>query len=229
MMKSDGTGHRIHTVFLDAGGTLVQSPDFFGFMAVRLSEPGRECPRDFLYHEFMRRFGDREAPFRTIKELLTQTFKAASFQFGLADRSGEAPALYRQLFVEAAQLYPGVREVLAGLSDRGVRLIMISDADADILYEELDRFNIRSFFEAFVISGEVEAYKPDESMVAAAVAHCREPFHGILLVGDSAVDYETARKMGVTPVAVHNPAGLEQGAAFSLDSLTDLLDFPGIR
>ncbi len=213
----------IHTVLFDAGGTLVDSPSFFDFLADQVDGSSRDRLAAFLKQRFFELFQHPEAEFRPIRELLRSAFADAATALGIPDHSGRAHELYRSLFVEHAGLFPDVLPVLDYLDARGVRLIMISDADADVLYAELDKFGIRNRFEAFIISSEVRAYKPGDPIVAAAEKYCRGPRERILLVGDDEVDILTAKRLGVKAAAVHQPRGAEFGADFVLERLSDLI------
>jgi len=216
--------HSFHTVFFDAGGTLIQSPSFFDFMAEQLGgmDPAQLAP--LLKQRFTELYRGPGAEFRLISDVLVDTFASVAEDLNLPDQSSRAPELYRALFLEHAGLFDDVFPVLDYLRERRIRLILISDADADLLYEELKKFGIYDRFEAFVVSSEVRAYKPTGPIVAAARAYCREPLDRILLVGDDLVDVLTAKRLGVMSVAVHRPDAHEYGADYTFQRLGQLIE-----
>jgi putative hydrolase of the HAD superfamily len=226
-MTPESDHPRFHTVFLDVGGTIVDSPHFFEFVARRLFADGEAGIISDLRDNFVAAVRDHSAPFRSIRKLLELSVRAVCSKRGLPDVSASAGTLYRECFTSQARLYDDVIPTLNYFRERGVRMIVISDADADVLFEELELFGIRDYFDDFVISSEVKGYKPSRPMVEAGRARCREPLAGNLLVGDDIVDIETARRMGIPAATVRNTRGHELGAdhAFTtLDQIRDLFD-----
>jgi putative hydrolase of the HAD superfamily len=226
-MTPESDHPHIHTVFLDVGGTILNSPDFFGFVARRLFPGGAADIESDLRGHFIAAVRDQSAPFRSVRELLELSVMAVCKEHGLPDVSAQAGAFYRECFTSQARLYDDVIPTLNFLRERGVRIIVISDADADVLFEELELFGIRDYFDDFVISSEVKGYKPSGPMVEAGRARCRDPLSGNLLVGDDKVDIETARGMGIPVATVRNSRGYELGADYAfttLDQIRDLFD-----
>lgn len=215
---------KIHTVFFDAGGTLVQSPGFFDYIAERVAGERAFEIEPALKDQFTAMLRDESLPFVPIKAILASVVKTVCREFGLPDQGDRVATYYRELFTMKASLYDDVIPCLDRLKALGKTLHMISDADADVLIEELNRFGVRKYFTKLVISSEVQGYKPSEPMVTAASALCREPRSRIILIGDDAVDIRTAKRIGIKAVTVRCPDGLALGADFALNSLAELFD-----
>lgn len=185
--------------------------------------PGRvEEVGTVMRERFMRILRDEKAPFATVKALLACTMRQISEEMGLPDYSDRAGEIYRELFTEYGSLYDDAAGCLERLAGMGKTLYLISDADKDVLCEELELFGIRHYFSGFVISSEVEGYKPSKPMVDGALKLCREPKEGIVLVGDDRVDIMTAQRMGVAAITVRCPRGREWGAEHALGTLDEL-------
>lgn len=93
--------------------------------------------------------------------------------------------------------YPGIRELLARLRAAGVRLAVVSNK-GDFAVQELVARQFPGAFDA--ILGENEAAgirkKPAPDMVEAALARMGADRDGMVYIGDSEVDVQTAASVG---------------------------------
>lgn len=93
--------------------------------------------------------------------------------------------------------YPGIRELLARLRAAGVRLAVVSNK-GDFAVQELVARQFPGAFDA--ILGENEAAgirkKPAPDMVEAALARMGADRDGVVYIGDSEVDVQTAASVG---------------------------------
>ena len=93
--------------------------------------------------------------------------------------------------------YPGIRELLARLRAAGVRLAVVSNK-GDFAVQELVARQFPGAFDA--ILGENEAAgirkKPAPDMVEAALARMGADRDGMVYIGDSEVDVQTAANVG---------------------------------
>lgn len=69
----------------------------------------------------------------------------------------------------ATRLFPGAAESLAELRRRGVPLALVTNGDAGLQRDKIERFGLARFFQAIVIEGEFGAGKPDESVYRHAL------------------------------------------------------------
>lgn len=98
--------------------------------------------------------------------------------------------------------YPGIPDLLESLRDKGVHIAVATNK-----YQKAADKIIRHFFPdiPFVaIMGQIDdrPVKPDPSIVFAILNRCPTPKAKVLMVGDSAVDMETARRACVESVGV---------------------------
>ena len=93
-------------------------------------------------------------------------------------------------------LYPGVREGLAALRARGVRLACVTNKPARFTHPLLARFDLAQNFDAVVSGDTVERRKPDPEPVLAACRLLGVAIADAVMIGDSANDALAARAAG---------------------------------
>ena len=210
----------IHTVLFDAGGTIVTGKTALETIADVLDPECNTEVFDLLRKKFLSMYLDDN--FYTIKDMLTLCAKEAARQLGLEDISDDVPTLYRMTYLEHGILYDDTVPTLTRLKETGVRMILVSDADADVLTEQLSSYGVMSFFDATVISSDVGAYKPSDRTVSEIRKHCREPFENVLFVGDTVVDVRTAKKLGAQSVLINRDGSFTVPADFQITHLSDI-------
>jgi phosphoglycolate phosphatase len=94
-------------------------------------------------------------------------------------------------------LYPGVRETLTALRERGCRMAVVTNKESRHTDRLIEALELRSFFERVVSGDTFPTRKPDPVGVLACLEAWRiDPQQG-LFVGDSAIDAQTARRAGL--------------------------------
>lgn len=154
---------------------------------------------------------------------------------------GEARELVAEAFLTAGRdaelaLSPGIRECLATLAGRGVRIGIVCDVGftgGEMLRGFLEREGVLGHFSGWAFSDEVGHYKPAAEIFEAALAALDAEAAVALHVGDlRRTDVAGAAAMGMRTVryrALYDDAGTEGGpeADFVLDDhgeLPPLLD-----
>jgi HAD superfamily hydrolase (TIGR01509 family) len=104
--------------------------------------------------------------------------------------------LYERRLTNHTQLYPGVAETLEGLGRRGVAMGVLTNKPQRPTVRLIDHFGLtRSFVE--VIGGDtVHGRKPDPTGLRVLMRKAGADAGATLMVGDSWVDIETARRAG---------------------------------
>lgn len=120
----------------------------------------------------------------------------------LNDLLKDFKVFYDEHCMDMTQPYPGIPELLADLTARGIRLAVASNK----YKSAVDRI-IRHYFPDIqfeVLRGEVPdcPKKPDPSVVFAILGESPTPKHDVMMVGDSAVDIETARRACIDSIGV---------------------------
>jgi HAD superfamily hydrolase (TIGR01509 family) len=121
--------------------------------------------------------------------------------------------------------FPGARELVAELKDRGHAVTLASSAEADECEHYLDLIGIRELVDGWTTSADVRATKPEPDIVRAAL---EEAGGGpAVLVGDATWDCESAERAGVETIGLLTGGFSEQelrdvGAAIVFESLEEL-------
>ena len=125
------------------------------------------------------------------------------------------------------QPFGGVRELLSGLRERGLTVVLASSGKPEHVDAYLDLFDGRDLAHAWTSAEDVDHTKPEPDLLGAAV----EKVHGErpLVVGDSVWDFEAARRVGWPGVAVRTGGFSEgelreAGAAEVFGSVPELAD-----
>ena len=108
---------------------------------------------------------------------------------------------YRKHPTDHTKLYPGMKELLISLKERGFIIGVISNKADEIVQEIIGTLSPVGFD---YIQGAVRSMplKPDPASLLAAIEHFSLSPDDVIYVGDSAVDAETADRAGVTSIIV---------------------------
>ncbi len=100
---------------------------------------------------------------------------------------------YLSIYKEMTPIKPGMEDVLAYLTDSGVKLSVATNKHAPYARELIEHLGISHFFEAIIGVGDVDNPKPAPDMVDAALKHMGTKKDDTVFIGDSQVDIETAK------------------------------------
>ncbi len=159
---------------------------------------------------------------RFIGPPIQQTFAKV---YGLTDEEGKQMAdIFREYYMQdgyilEADEYPGMRETLAALKDRGCRLALATFKREDMAEKMCRHFGYDAYID--VIHGsdhEGKRTKPDIIKLCLSDCGCRDTGRAVM-IGDSAFDAEGAAKTGVPFI------GVTYGFGFSTHE--DILKYPG--
>ena len=99
---------------------------------------------------------------------------------------------YAQSPTRLSYVYPGVRELLNELRERGVLMAVCTNKVESIAADILERLELRSYFGAIIGSGNDRPMKPHPSPILEAVARVGGRMERALLVGDTGADHGAA-------------------------------------
>ena len=126
---------------------------------------------------------------------------------GLADPQfediGAAGRRPRREIEARAGAFPGVRDTIAYLSERGLRLGVLSDSEqtAERLTERLGTFGMEGLFQAVVSSRDLCRTKPDPACYLAALDALELTARETAFVGHDTDEIAGARAMGMPTIA----------------------------
>jgi HAD superfamily hydrolase (TIGR01549 family) len=96
--------------------------------------------------------------------------------------------------------------VLEFLKSKNTRLLICSDADAEVLNHELTKFKITDYFEHVFISNNLKAYKPNDKVISTLNNFLTGNREEALFVGDSRQDIITGQKLGIKTAYINRLA-----------------------
>jgi phosphoglycolate phosphatase len=133
-------------------------------------------------------------------------------------------SIYRRRLLEHTRPYPGVVEALDALK-RGASLAVLTNKPIFESLAILEGLNLRGYFRVVYGGDSFARKKPDPIGVLHLLGETGSPREETLLVGDSAVDVETARRASVRSCLVTYGPGGDGGASPDLrvDDLRELL------
>jgi HAD superfamily hydrolase (TIGR01509 family) len=125
--------------------------------------------------------------------------------------------------------FPGTRELLRSLADRGIVVVLATSAPQEELDILLEVIGADDALHATTNAGDVDTAKPEPDIVQVALQRAGVSASDAVFVGDSVWDMTAAIRAGVTPYGVLS-GGIssellrDAGAALVFDGPQDLLD-----
>lgn len=206
--------------FFDAGGTLVGADNIFEYIVCEFNNPN--INQDILVEEFIREKLSSGKNFLDVKTILKNISERISERYGEKKIGDKVAQIYTHVYTETVYLYPSVLETLQLLQNNDVRLVLVSDADSDVLSPQFTKLGLDGFFEERIISSDVRAYKPSKEIVNYIKKNYDLNKNESIFVGDSIDDVETAKKLGVKSVFIGEK---ECNADFQMKSFLDFCEF----
>jgi phosphoglycolate phosphatase len=126
------------------------------------------------------------------------------------------------------RVFPGTIEGLRELSERGLKLGVVTNALQHLAETVLTRFGLAAYLQLIVGGDRVTQHKPHPEPLWRACDHFNVDPQEALMVGDSVNDVAAARAAGCAIVCV--PHGYDQGqpvSALGCDVLDSLSALPG--
>ncbi len=109
---------------------------------------------------------------------------------------------YDEHCCDATAPYPGITDLLADLTARGINLAVTSNKYEQAVTKIIANYFPEANFRAVLGNIDGVPRKPDPSIVFKALSMCPTPKAEVLYVGDSGVDMETARRACVESCGV---------------------------
>ena len=137
-------------------------------------------------------------------------------------------AIYDTKLLDHTRAYEGMPETLSKLAETA-RLAVLTNKPLIATRRVLDGLNLSRFFETgWVLGGDGPlARKPDPTALRTLCARANAAAEDALLVGDSLVDWETARNAGTGVCLARYGFGFREFPIGRLDGRERLIDAPG--
>ncbi|MEK4153596.1 pyrophosphatase PpaX [Paenibacillus odorifer] len=125
---------------------------------------------------------------------------------GLEDVNGTLEKSYRSYnnehHDELVRSFPLVKETIEELSRRGIKLGIVTTKIRPTTIKTLERFDLLKYMDTIVTVNDVTEPKPHQEPVLTAVKNLGVDPRKTLMIGDSAVDIQSAKAAGVYAVGV---------------------------
>jgi phosphoglycolate phosphatase len=109
---------------------------------------------------------------------------------------------YREHMLDSTRLYPGVREALDQLHAAGIPLAVLTNKPIRFTLQMLEGLQLDLHFFRVYGGNSFPEKKPDPTGLNALIAEARAGRDRTVMVGDSAVDVQTARNAGTRACGV---------------------------
>ncbi len=182
---------RFDAVLFDLDGTLIHSaPDLRAAVNVALVELGRE-PLDLSKVISFIGNGVEKLVERSLVATGGATPQLLDASLKLFRES------YEQNLTTLTRPFPGVEDCLRKLKSDGVKLGICTNKPTEPAKAICDQLGLGTFFDVILGAEPDKPKKPDPAPLLSCIAALGGNTGGALYVGDSEVDYQTARNAGV--------------------------------
>lgn len=190
--ESDDVWERtaIYFGFYGARYTGAQLKAFFGKAIAR-----REATAGQSYECFP------DIPF---EEVMAELLRNAGVTKNTEKLGRNAAQLFRILSIEYIRLYPGVLEALTFLREKGLRLWLLSNAQAIFTSYELRHLGLGEQFDGIYLSSDYGCRKPDRRFFHALIKEQKLDVSRCLMIGnDRDTDISGAKAAGMATLFMH--------------------------
>lgn len=152
--------------------------------------PGRELRERWEAIQFELVTG----PYKPYKEILAEATMAWCREFGVPDRDVYGPAIVGS--IRAWQPFPDTRPALTRAKENGVRLVIVSNTDRDIISHSIKQIGVE--FDGVVTAEDAGGYKPSDPPFELALERIGEDPADVLHVAFGfKYDIGPAKKFGM--------------------------------
>jgi phosphoglycolate phosphatase len=109
---------------------------------------------------------------------------------------------YHEHKLDYTRLYPGVREALDQLRDAGAPMAVLTNKPVRVSRAIIEGLGVNDHFFQIYGGNSFEQKKPHPIGIETLIAEAGVQREGALMIGDSAVDVQTARNAGIRSVGV---------------------------
>jgi putative hydrolase of the HAD superfamily len=236
----NGAGRTVDTVLFDLDDTLHDDSDAFKRAAERVAgDVGRalgidaaRLPRTYIAvaNGYWQRLSVAELA-QGIHDARVELWYEALTAIGVRDRAlaQRCSDSYTEYRAELLALYPGAREVLIALRERGCRLGIVTNGFAATHNRKIDVLGLRPLIDALFLADEMGMVKPDPGVFVHACRTLGSEVSRTAMVGDRYDrDVIGAQSLGLFTVLIDVHAiPLPEGAVppdATVDSIAEVLD-----
>jgi len=209
----------IKNIIFDVGGTLVKAPDIFQEIAMNIKKEHNVDVKLELKKEFEKIYTG--SFFYDVKTILNKITKDILNNKGITQSNIDPSKIYFDTFVNKSRLFEDTVKILDYLKTKKIKLMILSDADSDVLLIELKKLGIINFFENIIISSDIKCYKTSKDIKNHINPLLSEQKNNILFVGDSFADIYAAKNLNIKSVFINRHSDDQKGD-ITINSLLDI-------
>lgn len=116
--------------------------------------------------------------------------------------SEERKHIFAERYLPRLRAFPGTRELLARMRERGLRLVVASSAEREELQALLLLAGAEDLIEAQTSSSDAESSKPAPDIVQVALEKLGTTDAEVVMLGDTPYDVEAATRAGIAIIAL---------------------------
>ena len=121
----------------------------------------------------------------------------------------ECCEIYERVKLESIKLYPGIREVLENLKQKGVKLAVVTDAENGHALSRLNKFGLQKYFDVIISADMTGKRKPEPDSLLLALRKLGVKAEEAAIVGDSLRrDIDAGKRLGMLTVYAAYGAGV---------------------
>ncbi len=208
---------QVKTVILDVDGTLIDSNDAQAHSwQDAMAEQGHEVPFDKI-RPLIGMGGDKVLP-----EVLGID-KDSDEGKKISQRRKE---ILKTRYLSTIKPFPGARDLLQQMHDRGLKLIIATSAEPDELEQTLKIVgpHVQGLMAQQETSKDAKLSKPDSDIMQVALKQAGERSDEVFMLGDTPYDIEAAIKVGVRTIALRCGGSSDKELAHAVAIYTDPAD-----
>jgi putative hydrolase of the HAD superfamily len=218
----------LKAILFDVGGTLLGASDLLeNLLGCHVHPQAHVEVYNQLGREFFRQVADcrNGGTFKKVVEMIEGAVEVVNQEHHGCLASVNAARVYWDTYVSDSFVIHDADLALPRLHEQNIELIVASDADAELIYAQLEKHSLAPYISKYFISSELKAYKPSDGFVSAVNnAIGKYPREAVILVGDSDIDIETGKKLGIKTARVGRDLQKRYQEDYVLESLLELLE-----
>jgi HAD superfamily hydrolase (TIGR01549 family) len=204
-------------IIFDIDGTLASTNDLICASFNHVA--GIYLDRQFTWKEIQNLFGPTEDVI--LNDLMKDSFK---------DAQSDYYEFYTDQHNSLAGLYPGMRELIKGLKNKGVLLSIYTGKGRQSSEITLKKTGIYEYFDMIVTGDDIPGQKPSPVGVEMFLSEYNLNKDKVIMIGDAPADVKAARNAGIKVAAVlwdsyAKEKVLEMNSDFVFHSVGELASF----
>lgn len=141
--------------------------------------------------------------FTPAKKILEESIKEALNQLNInptPKEIGELAQLTLNLYKQKTKIYEDAEKALKQL--KNYKKALVTDADKGLVQTILEKHELKQYFQAIIISDEIESYKPNPKAFQIALKKLNCKPQNAIMIGDSEADINGAKNLGIKTILI---------------------------